>query len=177
LLCVDLGLYVPHWQHDVQSVANEVNMDAPQLARACADAMWADDSASRGLGMRLISIEPGTAVLAMTVTDRMVNGHGICHGGFIFTLADSAFAFACNTHNTRTVAHQCAVTFVASAQLGDDLVARATERHRAGRAGIYDVTVTRAEGAVVAEFRGHSRSIQGELVPGVQLRGALGAKV
>ncbi len=152
-------------------------MDAAEMARACAQAMWADDNASRGLGMRLVTIEPGIAVLAMPVTDRMVNGHGICHGGFIFTLADSAFAFACNTHNTRTVAHQCAVTFVSAAHLGDELVARATERHRAGRSGIYDVTVTRAEGSVVAEFRGHSRSIKGELLPGVQLRGALGAKV
>lgn len=151
-------------------------MDAQEMARACADAMWADDSASRGLGMRIISIEPGIAVLSMTVTDRMVNGHGLCHGGFIFTLADSAFAFACNTHNARTVAQQCAVTFVSSAHLGDELVARATERHRAGRSGIYDVTVARTEGSVVAEFRGHSRTIKGELLPGVQLRGALGAK-
>lgn len=152
-------------------------MDAQEMARACADTMWSDDNASRGLGMQIISIEPGIAVLSMKVTERMVNGHSICHGGFIFTLADSAFAFACNTHNTRTVAHQCAVTFVSSAHLGDELVARATERHRAGRSGIYDVTVTRTEGSVIAEFRGHSRAIKGELLPGVELRGALGAKV
>ncbi|BAT57497.1 acyl-coenzyme A thioesterase PaaI [Variibacter gotjawalensis] len=142
-------------------------MNAAELARACADAMWAEDNASRGLGMRLLAVAPGTAELAMSVTERMVNGHGLCHGGFIFTLADSAFAFACNTHNTRTVAHQCAVTFVSSAHLGDELTARASERHRAGRSGIYDITVTRADGSVVAEFRGHSRAIKGELLPGV----------
>lgn len=152
-------------------------MDAQEMARACADAMWADDNASRGMGMQIVSIDPGIAVLSMKVAERMVNGHGICHGGFIFTLADSAFAFACNTHNTRTVAHQCAVTFVSSAHLGDELVATATERHRAGRSGIYDVTVTRAEGSVVAEFRGHSRAIKGEILPGVAVRGALGTKV
>src|SRR5262245_46493682 len=100
-------------------------MDAAELARTCADAMWADDDASRGLGMEIVTIEPGHAVLTMTVTDRMVNGHRICHGGFIFTLADSAFAFACNTHNQRTVAQHCAITFLNSAQLGDHLVAQA----------------------------------------------------
>ena len=139
-------------------------MNANELARACAEAMWTEDAASRGLGMQLISVEPGRAVLAMTVTDTMVNGHNICHGGFIFTLADSAFAFACNTYNQRTVAQHCAVTFVTSGRLGDRLVARAVERHRAGRSGIYDITVTREDGAVVAEFRGHSRTIEGELV-------------
>jgi acyl-CoA thioesterase len=152
-------------------------MDAAELARACGDAMWRDDRASRGLGMRLIAVEPGHAIVAMTVTDAMVNGHNICHGGFIFTLADSAFAFACNTYNQRTVAQQGAITFVNSAKLGDRLVANAVERQRAGRSGIYDVTVTRDEGFVIAEFRGHSRTIEGELVPGAHHRGALGARV
>ena len=96
---------------------------------------------------------------------RMVNGHKICHGGYIFTLADSAFAFSCNTYNQRTVAQHCAVTFLSSAKLGDKLVARAVERQRSGRSGIYDVTVTREEGNVIAEFRGHSRTIEGELLP------------
>jgi acyl-CoA thioesterase len=141
-------------------------MDAATLARASADAMWAEDAASRGLGMQLIAVEPGRAVLAMTVTDRMVNGHGSCHGGFIFTLADSALAFACNSYNQRAVAHHCAITFVSAAQLGDRLEARAVERTRSGRSGIYDVTVTRDANQVVAEFRGHSRTIEGELVPG-----------
>ena len=146
------------------------------LARACADAMWAEDEASQGLGMELVAIEPGHAVLAMTVTERMVNGHKSCHGGFIFTLADSAFAFACNTYNQRTVAQHCAITFLNAARLGDRLVARAVERQRMGRSGIYDVMVTREEGFVIAEFRGHSRTIEGEIVPGAKVRGSLGAK-
>jgi acyl-CoA thioesterase len=147
-----------------------------ELARVCADAMWAEDEASRGLGMELIAVEPGHAVLAMTVTERMVNGHKLCHGGFIFTLADSAFAFACNTTNQRTVAQHCAITFLNAARLGDRLVARAVERQRMGRSGIYDITVTREEGFVIAEFRGHSRTIEGEIVPGAKVRGSLGAK-
>ena len=145
-------------------------MDALSLARASAEAMWADDAASRGLGMRLVSVEPGHAVLAMTVTEAMVNGHKNCHGGFIFTLADSALAFACNSYNQRAVAHHCAITFVVPAQLGDRLEARAVERSRVGRSAIYDVTVTREPGQVIAEFRGHSRTIEGELVPGVTPR-------
>ena len=141
-------------------------MDAGEIARACADAMWTEDSASKGLGMQLISVEPGRAVLAMTITDKMVNGHNIAHGGFIFTLADSAFAFACNTYNQRTVAQQCAVTFIAPGKLGDRLIARGVERQRAGRSGIYDITVTREDGTVIAEFRGHSRTIEGAILKG-----------
>lgn len=140
-------------------------MNAEQLAKACADAMWAEDQASRGLGMELVSVGPSRAELAMTVTESMVNGHKICHGGFIFTLADSTFAFACNTYNQRTVAQQCAVTFLVPGKLGDRLTARGVEVHRRGRSGIYDITVTRQDGTVIAEFRGHSRTIDGELVP------------
>jgi acyl-CoA thioesterase len=147
-------------------------MDAATLARACADAMWKDDAASQSLGMTLVSVAPGQAVITMTVTERMVNGHKICHGGYIFTLADSAFAFACNTYNQRTVAQHCAVTFLASAKLGDKLVARAIERQRSGRSGIYDVTVTREDGNVIAELRGHSRTIEGELIAGVKATAA-----
>jgi acyl-CoA thioesterase len=141
-------------------------MDANALARACADAMWAEDEASRSLGMELKSVLPGRAVLAMTVGERMVNGHKTCHGGYIFTLADSAFAFACNTYNQRSVAQHCAVTFVNPAKLGNRLVASAAERQRVGRSGIYDVTVTSEDGRVIAEFRGHSRTIEGHLLPG-----------
>jgi len=140
-------------------------MDAAETARACADAMWAEDSASKGLGMQLISVEPGRAVLAMTITEKMVNGHNIAHGGFIFTLADSTFAFACNTYNQRTVAQQCAITFIAPGKLGDRLIAKGVERNRAGRSGIYDITVSRDDGTVIAEFRGHSRTIEGTLLP------------
>ena len=147
-------------------------MDAEQLAKACADAMWAEDQASRGLGMEIVSVGPGRAELAMTVTGNMVNGHELCHGGFIFTLADSTFAFACNTYNQRTVAQHCAVTFINSGKLGDRLTARGVEVSRRGRSGIYDITVTRQDGTVIAEFRGHSRTIEGELVPGPGKSGA-----
>ena len=141
-------------------------MDAGAIARACAERMWADDSASRGLGMQLISVEPGRSVLGMTVTDKMVNGHNICHGGYIFTLADSTFAFACNTYDQRCVAQHCAVTFVNPGKLGDRLTARGVEKQRAGRSGIYDITVTRDDGTVIAEFRGHSRTIEGKILSG-----------
>ena len=134
------------------------------LARACADAMWKEDEASQGLGMEIVDIRAGQATLAMTVQPHMVNGHKLAHGGFIFTLADSAFAFACNSHNERTVAAQGAITFIRPGKLGDRLVAVAREVSRSGRSGIYDVRVT-AGAAVIAEFRGHSRSIGGTLVP------------
>jgi acyl-CoA thioesterase len=149
-------------------------MDAAALARACAEVMWAEDVASRALGMRLISVEPGRAVLGMTVSDAMVNGHGLCHGGFIFTLADSAFATACNSYNRRAVGQHCAITYLSPARSGDRLVARAIERSRAGRSGLYDVTVTGEDGPVIAEFRGHSRMIEGEIIPGLAPTGVSG---
>jgi len=145
-------------------MADQVDMDALTLARRCAEAMWADDTASRSMGMALLDVQPGRATVVMTITDRMVNGHGLCHGGYIFTLADSAFAFACNTYNQRTVAHHCSVTFIRPGQLGDRLLATAIERSRTDRSGIYDVTVTTGDGAAVAEFRGHSRTIDGTLL-------------
>ena len=137
--------------------------DAQALAEACAAAMWAEDRASQGLGMSIERVGPGEAVLAMTVTERMVNGHGLCHGGFIFTLADSAFAFACNSHGRRAVAQHCAITFLRPAHLGDRLLAHAQERARAGRSGLYDISVRTEAGELVAEFRGHSRTIPGTL--------------
>ena len=137
--------------------------DAQALAEASAAAMWAEDRASRGLGMSIERVGPGEAVLAMTVTERMVNGHGLCHGGFIFTLADSAFAFACNSRGQRAVAQHCAITFLRPAHLGDRLLAYARERARAGRSGLYDISVRIEAGGLVAEFRGHSRTIPGTL--------------
>ena len=134
------------------------------LARACAEAMWKEDGASKGLGMEILEVKAGQAVLAMTIQPHMVNGHGIAHGGFIFTLADSAFAFACNSHNQRTVAAQCNISFIRPGKLGDTLVATAREISRTGRSGIYDVRVT-VNDTVVAELRGHSRTIGGTLVP------------
>lgn len=134
------------------------------LAKAAAAAMWAADRASSGFGMRLERIAPGEAVLSMTVRDDMVNGHDLCHGGMIFTLADSAMAFASNSHNLNSLAQQAAVTFLRPARLGDRLEATATERSRSGRSGLYDVTVRRADGTVIAEFRGHTRTIDGTIV-------------
>jgi acyl-CoA thioesterase len=134
------------------------------LAHACADAMWKEDGASQGLGMETVEVKAGQAVLAMTIQPHMVNGHGIAHGGFIFTLADSAFAFACNSHNQRTVAAQCNISFIRPGKLGDRLVATAREISRTGRSGIYDVRVT-VNDTVIAELRGHSRTIGGALVP------------
>jgi len=133
------------------------------LARACADAMWQEDEASQGLGMEIVEIRAGQATLAMTIQPHMVNGHKIAHGGFIFTLADSAFAFACNSRNERTVAAQGAITFIRPGKLGDRLIATAREISRSGRSGIYDVRVT-ADEVVIAEFRGHSRSIGGAVL-------------
>jgi acyl-CoA thioesterase len=138
---------------------------AQTMAQACADAMWQDDRASKALGMSIQRIAPGEAVLTMSVRPEMTNGHDICHGGFIFTLADSAFAFACNSYNQRSVAQQCAVTFIRAVAAGETLTAHAIERSKAGRGGIYDVTVRDSKNVVVAEFRGHSRTISGELLP------------
>jgi acyl-CoA thioesterase len=131
--------------------------DAQVLAESGAAAMWAEDRATQGLGMRLEHVAPGAARMAMEITERMVNGHGIAHGGFIFTLADSAFAFACNTYGEAVVAQHCAITYLRPGKLGETLVAEAQERTRAGRSGIYDVRVATREGELVAEFRGHSR--------------------
>jgi len=139
-------------------------MTAEEMAHACATAMWADDQASQRLGMEVTDVGPGRATVTFTASEAMANGHGPCHGGSIFTLADSAFAFACNTWNQRTVAQHCAVTFLRPARLGERLTATAVERYREGRAGITDVTVTNDRGEVVAEFRGHARTIAGTLV-------------
>lgn len=131
-------------------------------ARRAADAMWSGDRASQALGMRLVEVGPGRAVLEMTVREDMVNGHAIGHGGLTFSLADSAFAFACNSYNRSTVAHVCEIRFTAPTRLGDVLVAEAVERSREGRDGVYDVTV-RCGDTVVAEFVGRSKEIRGTL--------------
>lgn len=140
-------------------------MDAAALARACAETMWADDATSRAAGLQLISAEPGHAVLALTVTDAMANWHGTCHGGYIFLLADTAFGYACHSRNQRMVGQHCSISYLNPAQPGDRLTAHAVERHRAGRSGIYDVTVKREDGLVIAEFRGTARSVEGKLLP------------
>ena len=142
----------------------KATLSPDDLARACADAMWKEDDASSGLGMKIIDVGPGRATLTMKVQPHMVNGQRIAHGGFIFTLANSAFAFACNSHNEKAVAAQGNITFIKPGKLGDELVATAREISRSGRSGIYDVQVT-AGGEVIAEFRGHSRTIGGTWLP------------
>jgi acyl-CoA thioesterase len=142
----------------------KATLSPDDLARACAEAMWKQDDASTGLGMEIVEIRSGQATLKMTVKPHMVNGQRIAHGGFIFTLADSAFAFACNTHNERVVAAEGNITFIRPGKLGDVLVAKARELSRSGRSGIYDMSVT-ANDVVIAEFRGHSRSIGGTWLP------------
>ena len=137
-----------------------------ELAVRCATAMYARDAASRRLGISVTGVAPGRATARMTATDEMVNGHGVCHGGYVFLLADTAFAFACNTYDQATVAAGCDIDFLAPARPGDELVAEATERARTGRSGIYDVTVRRADGQVVAEMRGRSRTVGGRLLDG-----------
>ena len=140
-------------------------MSPQALAEACAAAMWGEDRASQRLGMRIERIAPGEATLSMTVADFMLNGQGAAHGGFVFALADSAFAFACNGYNQRTVGHQASITYMAPGRLGDRLMAVAREVHRAGRNGIYDVRVTNERGEAIAEFRGHSRTVKGTHLP------------
>ena len=135
---------------------------AEERAQRSAQAMWAEDRASKWLGMSLDRVGPGEAEMSLTVAEHHCNGHGICHGGYTFTLADSAFAFACNSYNQSAVAQQNAITFCAPGRLGDRLVARAAEVTRAGRSGVYDVTVTNQDGTVIAVMRGNSRTIKGQ---------------
>lgn len=137
---------------------------AQALAERVAAAMWARDDASKGLGMRIVAVGPGHAEMSMTVRADMLNGHAICHGGFIFTLADSAFAFACNSYNLNTVASGCGIDFLAPAREGDVLTARAQERSAAGRTGVYDIEVTNQNGDKIALFRGKSYRIKGHVI-------------
>jgi acyl-CoA thioesterase len=139
--------------------------DAAALARRCAEEMYAADTASQRLGITITDVAPGRATAHMPVTEVMLNGHGICHGGYVFTLADTAFAFACNTYDERTVAAGADVTFLEPVRVGAELVAEAVERARRGRTGLYDVTVRTGSGVPVAEFRGRSRSLGEPLLP------------
>lgn len=141
--------------------------DPQTIAEKSAAAMWASDRATQWLGMKLVSVGPGRAVLTLNIRPEMCNGHATCHGGMIFSLADSAFAFACNSHNRVTVANNCTITFVAPGREGDVLTATAEEVHRGGRSGVTEVKVTNQHGKLIALFRGHSTEIKGELVPGL----------
>lgn len=138
--------------------------DAQSLAERSAAAMWAEDNAAQHLGMKLVSVGPGRATMTMLVKDTMTNGHGLCHGGYIFTLADTAFAYACNSYGQRTVAQSAQIAFIAPGKRGMTLTAEAAERQRGERSGIYDITVRDETGTIIAEFRGASRSIPGSLV-------------
>jgi len=133
-------------------------MNEIEIAQKCCETMWGNDVASQDLGMTIEVTKPGRAEARFEVRSNMVNGYDICHGGFIFTLADSAFAFACNTYNRITVAASASIEFVRPARLGDKLLATAAEVHRGGRTGIYDITVTNQDDDVVAIFRGRSHA-------------------
>jgi acyl-CoA thioesterase len=137
-------------------------MTPQDRAERSAQAMWASDAASKWLGLTLDAVGPGTATMSMAVESHHLNGHGICHGGFIFTLADSTFAFACNSYNQLAVAQENQITFLAPGKGGERLTAVATETARAGRSGVYDITVTGQDGRKVAVFRGLSRTVKGQ---------------
>jgi acyl-CoA thioesterase len=136
-----------------------------ELARATAEAMYAADACSRALGFELLEVRPGYARLRMTVRTDFLNGHQICHGGLIFTLADSAFAFACNSYNISTVASGCSIEFLRPVHGGDVLTAEAVEQTLSGRTGIYDIRVTNRAGETAAMFRGKSAQIKGNVIP------------
>ena len=142
--------------------------DPQRVAEATRDAMWRNDRASQALGMQVLAVGPGTATLAMTVREDMLNGHDICHGGLVTTLADSAFAFACNAYNEVTVASGFDVNLMQAARRGDRLTASAHEVSRSGRTGVYDIAVTNQRGEAVAAFRGRSYTLKGKaLVQGL----------
>ena len=140
-----------------------MSLSPKERAERAAAAMWSGDRASVWLGMELGQVDEGAATLTLTVSDQHVNGHRICHGGVIFALADSAFAFACNSRNLRTVAFHNEITYLAPARLGDRLTAVARETTLSGRTGVTDVTVTNEDGTKIAAFRGISRAIGGTL--------------
>jgi len=141
------------------------DLTSPQkIAEACATIMWKTDKCSQSMGMRLDAVGCGTATLSMVVKADMLNGQHNCHGGVMFSLADSAFAFACNGYNQFTVAQHCSISFLKPAHEHDKLIAVALERWREGRSGIYDVTITRND-ELIAEFRGHSRTVRGQMFP------------
>ncbi|MBB5412442.1 acyl-CoA thioesterase [Paraburkholderia sp. HC6.4b] len=140
-------------------------MTADELARATAAAMYENDACSRAIGLEILDVRPGYARLRMAVRDDFLNGHQICHGGLIFTLADSTFAFACNTYNINTVAAGCSIEYLRPVYGGDVLSAEAVEQTSSGRTGIYDIRVTNRAGETVAMFRGKSAQIRGHLIP------------
>ncbi|HEX4619373.1 MAG TPA: hydroxyphenylacetyl-CoA thioesterase PaaI [Steroidobacteraceae bacterium] len=134
-----------------------------RVAERSAQALYQRDRASQALGMRLLDVRPGSARVVMTVRPDMVNGHDVCHGGLVFALADSAFAFACNTYNESTVAAAAAIDFLAAVRAGDELTAEASELWRTKRNGIYEISISNQRGERVALFRGRSYRIEGQV--------------
>lgn len=145
-------------------MSGQTHHDAAALARATGEHMYARDRATQGLGIELLEVRPGYARMQMVVRNDMLNGHAMCHGGFIFTLADSTFAFACNSYNVQTVAAGCTIEFLASAFEGERLQAEASEQSRGGKTGVYDVVVTNPEGRKIALMRGKSHQLKGAFV-------------
>ncbi len=142
--------------------------EAQALADATAEAMFTRDRAAQALGIKIVRVQPGASLLTMTVRSDMVNGHHICHGGMIFSLADTAFAYACNSYNKNTVASACHIDFLAPAKEGETLEAEAVEQSASGRTGVYDITVRNNHGKTIALFRGKSYRINGEVIAGLQ---------
>lgn len=153
---------------DVAATDAEASTDRQALAERVAQAMFARDHASQMLGMTIDAVGPGYARLSMTVRDDMVNGHAICHGGLTLTLADSAFAFACNSDNHNTVGAACSMDYLRPAFAGEQLTAEAKERFVSGRQGIFDVTVTNQDGDTIALFRGKSHQVKGAVLDSLQ---------
>ncbi|MGF6394629.1 hydroxyphenylacetyl-CoA thioesterase PaaI [Pseudomonas plecoglossicida] len=135
-----------------------------ELAQACADAMYSRDQATQALGIQLLDAGAGRACLSMPVRADMIQGHGTCHGGFLFALADSAFAFACNSYDEATVALGCSIDYIAPALCGDLLTARASEQSRKGRTGLYDVRIENQRGELIALFHGKSYKVRGTVL-------------
>ncbi|MCP5419561.1 MAG: hydroxyphenylacetyl-CoA thioesterase PaaI [Gammaproteobacteria bacterium] len=150
-------------------VENSAAVAQKKLAETCSAILYERDYAAQMLGIVLDEVGPGYARMHMNVRKDMVNGHDICHGGIIFTLADTTFAYSCNSRNLVTVASGCSIDFVNPGQLGDCLTAVAHERSLSGRTGIYDITVTNQNDTVIAHFRGRSHRIQGQVVPGLEI--------
>jgi acyl-CoA thioesterase len=140
------------------------NHEAMNLASTCAQTMFKRDAASQAMGMRLLSVAPGAARVGMSVRADMIQGHGTCHGGYLFALADSAFAFACNSYNEATVAIGCSIDYIAPAHLGDTLTADCTEQSRSGRTGNYEVRIANQQGQLIALFHGKSYKVRGTVL-------------
>jgi acyl-CoA thioesterase len=148
-------------------MSDNESLSPDYVAKTVAETMYRKDTSSQHLGIVLKEIGPGRAIMTMRVTDTMLNGHSICHGGFVFTLADTAFAYACNAYNQNTVAQSAQINFLKAVSPDTLLTATAEEKSRTGRTGLYDITVTDDFGTIVAVFRGNSHTIKGQIIPGL----------